>query len=57
MIQPLLALLACQLAGEAAARVLDVPLPGPLAERAGLDLLSDEMNADFAALRAYLLKA
>ena len=36
---------------------IDVPLPGPLAERAGLDLLSDEMNADFAALRAYLLKA
>ena len=30
MIQPLLALLACQLAGEAAARVLAVPLPGPV---------------------------
>jgi len=30
MIHALLALLACQLAGEAAARVLAVPLPGPV---------------------------
>ena len=35
---------------------IELPLPGPLAERAELALLSDEMNADFAALRAYLLK-
>ena len=36
---------------------IELPLPGPLAERAELALLSDEMDADFAALRAYLLKA
>ena len=35
---------------------IELPLPGPLAERAELALLSDEMDADFAALRAYLLK-
>ncbi len=31
-------------------------LPKPLADRADLALLSDEMDVDFAALRAYLLK-
>ncbi len=36
---------------------IDVALPAPLADRADLALLSDEMNADFAELRAYLLKA
>lgn len=36
---------------------IDVVLPAPLADRADLALLSDEMNADFAELRAYLLKA
>ncbi len=36
---------------------IDVELPAPLAERADLPLLSAEMDADFAALRAYLLKA
>ena len=36
---------------------IELPLPGPLAERAELPLLSDEMDADFSALRAYLLKA
>ncbi len=35
---------------------IELPLPGPLAERAELALLSDEMDADFAPLRAYLLK-
>lgn len=36
---------------------IDVALPAPLADRADLALLSDEMNADFAELRSYLLKA
>ena len=36
---------------------IELTLPAPLAERADLALLSDEMDADFAALRAYLLKA
>ena len=35
---------------------IDVDLPKPLADRADLALLSDEMDVDFAALRAYLLK-
>ncbi len=36
---------------------IQLDLPAPLAERADLPLLSDEMDADFSALRAYLLKA
>lgn len=36
---------------------IDVALPAPLADRADLALLSDEMNADFAELQSYLLKA
>lgn len=36
---------------------IQLDLPAPLAERADLALLSDEMDADFSALRAYLLKA
>lgn len=36
---------------------IQLNLPAPLAERADLALLSDEMDADFSALRAYLLKA
>ena len=36
---------------------IQLDLPVPLAERADLALLSDEMDADFSALRAYLLKA
>ena len=35
---------------------ITLDLPKPLADRADLPLLSDEMDADFAALRAYLLK-
>ena len=38
-------------------RPIRLDLPAPLAERADLALLSDEMDADFSALRAYLLKA
>jgi threonine synthase len=36
---------------------ITLDLPAPLAERADLELLSDEMDADFSALRTYLLKA
>ena len=36
---------------------IQLDLPAPLAERTDLALLSDEMDADFSALRAYLLKA
>ena len=36
---------------------IQLDLPAPLAERADLALLSDEMDVDFSALRAYLLKA
>lgn len=36
---------------------IQLDLPAPLAERADLALLSDEMDANFSALRAYLLKA
>lgn len=35
---------------------IDLPLPEALASRANLALLSDEMDADFAQLRQYLLK-
>jgi|SRR5574344_9305 threonine synthase len=35
---------------------IDEPLPEALASRANLPLLSDEMDADFAQLRAYLMK-
>lgn len=35
---------------------IDEPLPEALASRANLPLLSDEMDADFAHLRAYLMK-
>ncbi|MCU5771080.1 threonine synthase [Erwiniaceae bacterium BAC15a-03b] len=43
---------------ESVEEILDkqLPLPPELAERADLDLLSHTMNADFAALRAFLLK-
>ena len=43
---------------ESVEEILDITLdlPKPLADRADLPLLSDEMDADFAALRAYLLK-
>jgi len=34
-----------------------LPLPQALADRAGLPLLSHAMQADFAPLRAFLLKA
>ncbi|ODP98768.1 threonine synthase [Salinivibrio sp. SS2] len=33
----------------------DIPLPGPLAKHAQMDLLSSEQEADFSVLRAYLL--
>ncbi|WNN44993.1 threonine synthase [Winslowiella toletana] len=44
---------------ESVEEILDksLPLPPELAERADLDLLSHEMKADFAELRAFLLKA
>lgn len=35
---------------------IDEPLPEALASRANIPLLSDEMDADFAQLRAYLMK-
>ncbi|WP_407332206.1 threonine synthase [Enterovibrio sp. 27052020O] len=34
----------------------DIPLPGPLAKHAVMDLLSVEQDAEFAQLRAYLMK-
>ena len=34
----------------------DIPLPEALASRADLKILSDNMDADFAVLRKYLLK-
>lgn len=34
---------------------LDVPLPGPLAKHAVLPLLSHNLPAEFARLRAFLL--
>ncbi|MDD1784065.1 threonine synthase [Enterovibrio sp. ZSDZ35] len=34
----------------------DIPLPGPLAKHAVMDLLSVEQDADFAQLREYLMK-
>lgn len=34
----------------------DIPLPGPLAKHAQMALLSSEQDADFTALRAYLLR-
>jgi threonine synthase len=33
----------------------DIPLPGPLAKHAQMDLLSSEQETDFSVLRAYLL--
>ena len=35
---------------------IDLPLPEALASRADLKILSDNMDADFAVLRKYLLK-
>ena len=35
---------------------IDLPLPEALASRADLKILSDNMDADFAVLRNYLLK-
>ncbi|KKD60911.1 threonine synthase [Grimontia sp. AD028] len=34
----------------------DIPLPGPLAKHAAMELLSVEQDADFAQLREYLMK-
>ncbi|CZF79144.1 threonine synthase [Grimontia marina] len=34
----------------------DIPLPGPLAKHAAMELLSIEQDADFAQLREYLMK-
>lgn len=34
----------------------DIPLPGPLAKHAAMELLSAEQDADFAQLREYLMK-
>ncbi|WP_325893851.1 threonine synthase [Grimontia sp. NTOU-MAR1] len=34
----------------------DIPLPGPLAKHAAMELLSVEQDADFAQLRDYLMK-
>ncbi|GAA4501749.1 threonine synthase [Pseudaeromonas paramecii] len=44
---------------ESVERILDLKLelPAPLAERADLPLLSDNLPVDFAAMRQYLLKA
>ncbi|MFD2179913.1 threonine synthase [Veronia pacifica] len=35
---------------------IDVPLPGPLAKHAVMDLLSNEQDADFAQLRRFLME-